>query len=154
MKIKIIFKGRWYAMGINSKEFRMTKPREVVLAVLRSRKGHLTADEIFEVAKELYPSIGFASVYRSLRLFEKYGIVEVVSFGNRRKKHYQLKNRRTKVKIHLVCTNCAKIKDFSERNKEVKRFLKEISETLYNKYKFKLSSVDMQIFGECEECKK
>ncbi len=141
-------------MNITNKEFRMTKPREVVLAVLRSRKEHLTADQIFEIAKELYPGIGFASVYRSLRLFEKYGLVESVSFGSRRKKHYQLKGRRNKVKIHLVCTNCAKIKDFSERNKEVRRFLNEISDLLYKKYKFKLSSFDMQIFGECEECKK
>ncbi len=141
-------------MKVENKAFRMTKPREVVLSVLSSRKGHLTAEEIFEVAKKLYPSIGFASVYRSLRLFEKNGIVESVSFGSRRKKHYQLKGRRTKAKIHLVCTNCAKIKDFSERNKEVKRFLNEIKEVLYNKYKFKLSSIEMQIFGDCEECKK
>ncbi len=139
-------------MKIKSEQFRMTKPREVVLSILSSRKEHLTADDIYNIAKKIYPTIGFASVYRSLRLFEREGIVEAV-FVNGKKKRFQLKKRREKIKIHLICTNCGKIKDFSGRNKEVKGFVDEIKKVLAEKYSFKLSTLEMQIFGECDKCK-
>ena len=139
-------------MKLKAEQFRMTKPREVVLSILGSKREHLTADEIFNIAKRIYPSIGFASVYRTLRLFEKEGIVEAI-FVNGRKKHFQLKKRREKIKIHLVCNNCGRIKDFSGRNKEVKEFVGEIKKILIEKYSFKLSTLEMQIFGECKDCK-
>jgi Fe2+ or Zn2+ uptake regulation protein len=135
-------------MKTEMEHFRMTKPREVVLSILSSKREHLTADEIFNIAKKIYPGIGFASVYRSLRLFEKEGIVEVI-FVNGRKKRFQLKHRREKVKIHLICTNRGKIMDFSGRNKEVKEFVREIEKVLLEKYSFRLSTLEMQIFGEC-----
>ncbi len=138
-------------MKVRAEQFRMTKPREVVLSVLGSKKEHLTADEIFNISKKIYPSIGFASVYRSLRLFEINGIVETI-FVDGRKKHYQLKKRRNTVKMHLICTNCGEIRDFSGRNKEVKKFVGDIKKILKDKYSFKLSTLEMQIFGECEDC--
>ena len=132
--------------------FRMTKPREVVLSVLSNSNKHLTAEEVFEIARKLYPGIGFASVYRSLKLFEKNGIVESVSISGKKKKHYQLTNKPHIAKIHLVCTNCSDIMDFSEDSKEVQKFFKEIRELLKKKYNFELSSFEMQIFGECKNC--
>ena len=151
MRIIINFKGDGNMKVKNS--FRMTKPREVVLAVLNNSKKHLTAEEVFEVARKLYPGIGFASVYRSLKLFEKNGVVESISISGKKKKHYQLKKKPHIAKIHLVCTNCGDIMDFSEDSKEVRKFLKEIKELLKNKYNFSLSSFEMQIFGECGNCK-
>ena len=132
--------------------FRMTKPREVVLSVLSNSNRHLTAEEVFEIARKLYPGIGFASVYRSLKLFEKNGVVESVSITGKKKKHYQLTKKPHIAKIHLVCTNCSDIMDFSEDSKEVQKFLKEIKELLKKKYNFDLSSFEMQIFGECKNC--
>jgi Fur family ferric uptake transcriptional regulator len=150
MKIIINFRGD-DRMKVKE-SFRMTKPREVVLSVLNNSSGHLTAEEVFEIARKLYPGIGFASVYRSLKLFEKNGIVESVSITGKKKRRYQLKKKPQIAKIHLVCTNCSDIKDFSEDSKEVQKFLKEIKELLSKKYNFKLSSFEMQIFGKCEDC--
>jgi len=151
LKIIINFKGDDTVKVKNS--FRMTKPREVVLAVLNNSNKHLTAEEVFEIARKLYPGIGFASVYRSLKLFEKNGVVESVSISGKKKKHYQLTKKPHVAKIHLVCTNCSNIMDFSEDSKEVQKFLKEIKELLKKKYNFDLSSFEMQIFGECRNCK-
>jgi len=132
---------------------RATKPREVVLSILEGERGHLTAKQIFDIAGKIYPGIGFASVYRALRLFEKENIVEVLTLEGR-ERCFQLKKRRSPVKMHLICTNCNKIKDFSGRDKELKNCIKKFEEILKGKYNFEMSTLDIKIFGKCTECKK
>lgn len=42
----------------------LTKQREVVLQVIRATEHHLTANEVFDEAKRLLPTSGFATVYK------------------------------------------------------------------------------------------
>ena len=44
----------------------MTKQREMILQIIRSSPGHLTADEIFAEAKKEMPKIALGTVYRNL----------------------------------------------------------------------------------------
>jgi Fe2+ or Zn2+ uptake regulation protein len=58
----------------------LTKQREVVLQVVRSAEHHLTANEIFDEAKRLLPTISFATVYNSLSYLKKAGHIAEIQF--------------------------------------------------------------------------
>lgn len=49
----------------------MTRQRTLIREIMQANPGHLTADEIFALAKERMPSIARGTVYRNLKLMEQ-----------------------------------------------------------------------------------
>ena len=49
----------------------MTRQRALILEIMRSTPGHLTADEIFAQARQRMPNIARGTVYRNLKLMEQ-----------------------------------------------------------------------------------
>ncbi|MEA3313016.1 MAG: transcriptional repressor [Caldisericota bacterium] len=135
------------------RRFRSTQPREVVLSVLESSNDHLTAEQIFDTARKIYPGIGFASVYRILKLFEEQGIVETLNVGWG-KRCFQLKRQMHPARIHLIHTDCNEIVDFSNQDKEFNKTIEKFKETLKEKYGFNTSVLDIKVFGKYDKQQK
>ena len=53
----------------------MTKQRELILNILKQSDRHLTADEIFFLAKLKMPSIAMATIYNNLNALDDAGII-------------------------------------------------------------------------------
>ena len=53
------------------KEPAMTRQRALILEILQHSPKHLTADEIFAIAREKMPGIARGTVYRNLKLMEQ-----------------------------------------------------------------------------------
>ena len=49
----------------------MTRQRALILEILQHSPKHLTADEIFAIAREKMPGIARGTVYRNLKLMEQ-----------------------------------------------------------------------------------
>src|ERR1051325_6507706 len=89
------------------KNLGLTKQREVVLQVICAEEEHLTANEVFEKAKQLLPGISFATVYNSLRYLKDAGHIAEISFGNGASRFDSMTSRHD----HAICTNCGKLVD-------------------------------------------
>lgn len=122
----------------------LTKQREVVLQVIHSADYHLTANEIFDEAKRLLPTISFATVYNSLRYLKDAGHIAEVSFGNGASRF----DRKTERHDHAICTKCGKLSDMDlELPAELFEMAAEFS-------KFKPESLQLTLRGLCPECSK
>ncbi len=122
----------------------MTKQREVVLQVIRDGEEHLTANEVFDRAKQLLPTISFATVYNSLRFLKDAGHIGEIRFGNGASRFDALTSRHD----HAICTNCGKLVDMEIELPE------EIVELATKFSKFKLESIELTLRGLCPECNK
>lgn len=91
-------------------ELRMTGNRQVVLEVLRATKLHPTAQDVFMSARELQPSIGFATVYRTLDWLVQHGLAQEVYRDKDGAAHYDANVSRHD---HAICDRCGKILDVS-----------------------------------------
>ena len=60
---------------------KLTPQREAVLQAIRTRDDHPTANEIFEAARAILPTISYATVYNSLRYLRETGLVREIRFG-------------------------------------------------------------------------
>src|SRR6476661_5595520 len=85
----------------------LTKQREVVLQVISAASEHLTANEVFDKAKRLLPTISFATVYNSLRYLKDAGHIAEISFGNGASRFDSKLTRHD----HALCTKCGKLVD-------------------------------------------
>ncbi len=89
-------------------ELRMTGNRQVVLEVLRNTKLHPTAQDVFLMARELQPQIGFATVYRTLDWLVQHGLAQEVHRDKDGAAHYDANVARHD---HAICSCCGRITD-------------------------------------------
>lgn len=129
---------------IKIEDLGLTKQREVVLQVIRDEEEHLTANEVFDKAKQLLPGISFATVYNSLRYLKETNLIGEISFGSGASRFDSLTSRHD----HAICTNCGKLVDMEiELPAEIVKLATRFS-------KFKLESIELTLRGLCPECNK
>ncbi|HVF51286.1 MAG TPA: transcriptional repressor [Pyrinomonadaceae bacterium] len=121
----------------------LTPQREVVLQAVRASTEHLTANEIFEAARRLLPTISFATVYNSLRYLKEAGLIGEVTFGNGASRY----DRETARHDHAICTRCGKLSDF-ELPETV-----ELLRAAARRSRFKPESIHLTLLGLCPVCR-
>ena len=125
-------------------ELGLTKQREVVLQVIRDADTHLTANEVFAAAKDLLPSISFATVYNSLRYLKEAGHIAEIQFGNGASRFDRMTHRHD----HAICTRCGKLVDIDmDLPADLVKQATRVS-------KFKTESIEFTLRGICPDCVK
>jgi len=131
--------------GLKSKGRRLTKVRRELIEYILSIKDHWTIQDLGDrVAKE-HPSIGIATVYRTVNLLVEEGSITrtvtdsgVARFEVTPKSHHD----------HLSCVRCGKIVEFENDQ------IEKLQEKIARENGFKLTDHRMELFGECKDCQK
>lgn len=121
----------------------ITKQRQAVLQVIRDSEQHLTANEVFDHARQILPGISFATVYNSLRYLKEQGLIGEVRFGTDAARF----DRRLSRHDHAICNGCGKLMDLDLPIPD--QLLKE-GERLS---KFKAESIEVVLRGLCPACR-
>jgi Fe2+ or Zn2+ uptake regulation protein len=90
-----------------SDRYRNTTQRAVILDEVRAAEGHLTAGEIFERVRRRYPSIAYGTVYRSLHLLVKHGLIQELTFADQASRF----DARVERHDHVLCEECGLLDD-------------------------------------------
>lgn len=133
--------------------YRLTIPRQAILDVLARTTEHLSAEEIYLEVHKVHPAIGLTTVYRTLELLVKKGLVFKFDFGDRRAR-YELSESPKGIghHHHLVCTGCGRIVDYTDFIEDEIELLKQTEKGLGEKYHFKITNHLIQFYGLCEDC--
>lgn len=90
--------------------FRLTPQRAALLQAVRAASDHPTAGELYRRVKDRMPSLGFATVYRTLNLLAEHGEVLELQLGDDAVARY---DGNTGHHDHIRCTGCGAIADLS-----------------------------------------
>ena len=133
---------------------RLTLPRKLIVDFMSTAKGHLSAEEVYTQVKEQEPTIGIATVYRTLELLTKAAIVHKFDFGDGRAR-YEFAQGPGALghHHHLVCINCKRIIDYKDFIDEETELLKRTEAALSKKYNFEIKNHLIQFYGLCDKCK-
>jgi len=92
---------------LRARRIAVTPQRLAVLATLQDRRDHPTAEMIFQEVRRQLPAISFNTVYKTLEVFYRQGLVikvnplhEVARYDGDTQHH-----------AHLVCRSCHRILD-------------------------------------------
>ena len=85
----------------------MTRQRALIARILRDASKHLTAEEIYHLARQSMPSIAVGTVYRNLKLMTEEGELRRIETAGG-PVHYDA-NRSPHG--HLVCRVCGRLED-------------------------------------------
>jgi Fe2+ or Zn2+ uptake regulation protein len=126
------------AMGL-----RLTPQRMLILSIVASGNSHMDVDQVFQRAKESYPYIDITTVYRTLQLFKKLGVVSEVAIGNRL--HFEVANPESPHQ-HMVCLVCSEAYDLPPQ------YLEEFRHSLVQELAFEPDLKNFTVTGVCSQC--
>ncbi len=128
----------------NLPQTRATKQRELIQKIIQEGNGHLDAHEIYRRAVEINPRISLSTVYRSLQLFKKLGLVDELHFAEEHH-HYEVKP--ASEHYHLVCLGCGQVIEFRySLPRHIKREVPEAKD-------FDITGTEVCLMGYCARCR-
>lgn len=131
---------------IRSKNLRQSEQRMQILDVFLRTEKHLTAEELYKLAQKKNPSIGAATVYRTLKLLRDCGLCRELRFddGTTRYEHLYGHEHHD----HMICTSCGAVIEVLDP--EIER----LQERLAGKHGFRINNHKLEMYGLCTKCKK
>jgi Fur family transcriptional regulator, ferric uptake regulator len=88
----------------------VTQQREAIAEVVFSSSEHLSVEDIEQRLRDRAERIGKATIYRTLEMLVKSGLVQEHDFGEGFKRYEHLFGQKP-VREHLICTECGKVAD-------------------------------------------
>ena len=119
-----------------------TRQRDLILDAFLDATGHITSEQLHQSIKERDPSIGYTTVYRTLKLLVDAGLAQERNFDDGITR-YEIEHEHHD---HLVCTKCGRIDEFECAM--IEKTQTEIAET----YGFQLLRHRHELYGICPEC--
>lgn len=124
---------------------RATSQRTLVLELIREANGHLDAPELYRLARERDPHISLSTVYRTLSMLKKMGLVNELHFDEEHH-HYEVKPPAEH--FHLLCLGCGRVIEFESS------LTGRLKATLAARHSFVITSTAIDLAGYCPECQK
>ncbi len=109
------------------------------------QKGHLSADDLYDLVRREHPGVGRATVYRTLQWLVEAGIARKVDFGEGRSR-FEASYRHPR-HFHLICNTCHRSSEFL--SSDIETLMEEVASAR----NFAPTQSVVQIFGTCEECR-
>src|SRR5258708_29959121 len=125
--------------------YKLTNPRLTILELLGESGGHITSAELLSLVEERAPSIGRASVFRTLDLMTRLGIIWTSVQGGSTV-HYMLMPRGHH--HHIVCTNCNKLIEFCDCR------LDALITQVEQKYGVHVEGHLLELYVRCNDCQR
>ena len=84
----------------------ITKYEKQIYHIVNFSDNHMTAEEIFDSLREIYPDVALATVYNNLKKLCDEGLIRKISLEGSIDKYDRIKKH-----DHLVCKKCGKLSD-------------------------------------------
>ncbi|MBI2956117.1 MAG: transcriptional repressor [Acidobacteria bacterium] len=91
---------------------RMTRQRRIILGLMETADQHLDAGMILRKARKLDPSINRVTVYRTLRLLKRHGLVDELDLLHLRGDGHYYERHPQREHLHMACLRCGKVMEF------------------------------------------
>lgn len=124
--------------------YKITGPRQTILEIIEHSNGHMTAAELLAAVESRDSSIGRASVFRTLDLMVKVGILWPSVQGGSTVHYMLMPNGHHH---HIICTRCAKRIEFEDC------LLGELISGLEEKYGVHIEGHLLELYGICNTCR-
>lgn len=123
---------------------KITGPRRAIIATLEGQAHPLTIREIHGCVGK--SGCDLATIYRSIHLLEKMGMVQRFDFGDGIARFELVRHADDEHHHHLICTDCSKVVEIEEC------FPQELERRIANGNGFAQITHKLEFFGVCPEC--
>ena len=132
---------------LDRKGYRLNGQRRSVLEEVVSRQTPFTSAELLETMRRQAPGIGRATVFRTLDLLTRLGVVQRIHSDPEGGRCHAYLACDDMHHHHLICRSCGQVTDFTE-NEELDALVREIE----RRTAFQVEGHRLELLGHCPEC--
>jgi Fur family ferric uptake transcriptional regulator len=133
------------ASWIASRGLKATRQRDLIVETFFSTSGHLSVDELLDKAKERDPTLGAATVYRTMKILADAGLASARHFEGGQTRYEAALDRHHH--DHLICTSCGNITEFENER------IEELQDRVASEHGFTVTHHKLELYGLCSACK-
>ncbi|MDH5492632.1 MAG: transcriptional repressor [Myxococcales bacterium] len=126
------------------KGLRSTAQRRLVTETFFRGHGHLSIEELLAKVRAIDPKVGYATVYRTLKLLKECGLAVERHFGDGVSR-YEVAHD-DEHHDHLICLECGRIEEFE--NDEIEA----LQDRIAKRKGFELRRHKLELYGVCAAC--
>jgi Fur family ferric uptake transcriptional regulator len=127
---------------LHQRGLRMTPQRQLVLDAVREL-GHATPEQICTQVQRSAPAVNITTIYRSLDLLERIGLVRHTHLGHGAPTYSEQEHEH----VHLVCHSCGTVSEIGTDT------LDGLVEQLRSTEGFELDATHVALSGLCRTCR-
>jgi len=132
---------------LRTKKIKVTPQRMAVYAFLKRTDIHPNVEMIYQKLKGDYPAMSLATVYKTVDVLKKVGLIQELSVGEGGLRY----DANIKPHSHIYCEICGRVDDVDRYyldDLQNRSLLQKVeNETGYN-----VSFVQLYFFGKCPQC--
>jgi Fur family transcriptional regulator, ferric uptake regulator len=129
---------------MTKKGLRSTDQRRLIVETFFRSDNHVSIEELLAQVRAKDRRVGYATVYRTLKLLAECGVAHERRFGDGLTR-YELADD-VAHHDHLICVACGNITEFEEPR------IEELQERVAREYGFELRSHKHELYGICASC--
>lgn len=128
---------------LDDQGLKYTRQRQAIAQVFfRDVEGHQSLNDLLAAAQALQPSIGYATVYRTMKLMAESGVALEHRFVDTGQTLYE-PNLEGDHHDHIICLTCGRIVEFESDEIEV------LQDAIAKQYGFEVRKHRHEIYGDC-----
>jgi Fur family transcriptional regulator, ferric uptake regulator len=132
--------------ALRQRGIRLTRQRRVILQVMDSAEQHLDVDQILERAQKISPEVHLVTVYRTIDLLKKEGLIDELDLLHLRGDRHYYETHGPRDHIHVACLRCGKVREFESRLYE------QLKQQIANDCDIQVTVSRTEVGGICNEC--
>lgn len=121
-----------------------TRQREAILDEFVDAGEHISLDELLAKVQQKMPGVGYATVYRSMKLFVEAGLAHERKFGDGQTR-YEAARVGDPHHDHIICVRCGRIFEFEDE------VIEERQDAIAARFGMTIVSHRLDIWGQCAD---
>lgn len=128
---------------LRAEGYKVTPQRVAIYKALQNQHGeHPSAEILYNQLHDEHPTISLATVYKTLEIFAKIGLVKIINVGG----DYSLYDTVVEPHPHIRCIECGMVEDIEGIN------VSEIQEKVHKITSYQVYRSQLVFDGRCEKC--
>lgn len=128
---------------LRDRGLKSTAPRDDIAQVFFDLGRHVSAEELYAEVKKVNPHVGYATIYRTLKLLKECGLLSERHFDEAQAR-YEVAG--THHHDHFICESCGKIIEFEDDA------IERLQESVAGKLGVALTRHKLELYGHCADC--
>lgn len=132
--------------SLRERGVRLTRQRQILLDLIDHSGRHLDAESLYQMAKEKDPKLNRVTVYRTLKLLKKGGLVDELDLMHYGGDQHYYETRLKQEHAHIICLRCGKVEEFF--GEPLQKLRRQVEQHLG----FEILLARTEIGGYCPHC--
>jgi Fur family ferric uptake transcriptional regulator len=134
--------------ALTKRGVRLTRQRKILIEVMDKAERHLDAGAILERARKLDPRVHRVTVYRTLDLLKRNGLIDELDLLHLRGDQHFYESHGPRDHIHVACLKCGTVREFESEIYE------KLKKQIEKDCGIRITTARTEVGGYCEKCGK